>query len=137
MNLAKMHMFAPVVLRFGLVALFLWFGLSQVTAPAAWTSWLPTWTSSLPIAPQQLVLLNGGFEVVFGVLLAIGYWTRLVALVLAIHLFVIAFEIGYNDIGVRDFVLGVCTFSLALFIPDRFTADTRRAPPSHGEPGAQ
>jgi uncharacterized membrane protein YphA (DoxX/SURF4 family) len=119
--------FAPVVLRFGVTALFLWFGLSQITNPSGWVSWLPQWTSTLPIAPQTFVLLNGGFETVFGILLGIGFWTRWVALLLALHLFFIAYEIGYNDIGVRDFCLAIATSSVALYSSDIYTFDRMRA----------
>jgi uncharacterized membrane protein YphA (DoxX/SURF4 family) len=117
----------PVVLRFGLVALFLWFGLSQITNPSGWTSWLPTWTASLPITGTTLVLLNGVFETVLGVALAVGFWTRIVAALLALHLFFIAYEIGYNDIGVRDFVLAITTTSVALFGGDAYTLDEMRS----------
>jgi uncharacterized membrane protein YphA (DoxX/SURF4 family) len=118
--------YAPVVLRFGLVALFLWFGLSQVISPSEWVSWLPSWTSSLPLGAKTLVLLNGGFEVIFGALLALGIQTRWVALLLSLHLFLIAYEIGYNDVGVRDFVLSISTLAIALFGADRYTLDEKR-----------
>jgi uncharacterized membrane protein YphA (DoxX/SURF4 family) len=118
---------APVVLRFGMTALFLWFGLSQVTNPVGWTSWLPQWTSTLPLAPQMIVLLNGGFETVFGILLGVGFFTRWVALLLALHLFLIAYEIGYNDIGVRDFCLAIATVAVALYGSDIYTFDHMRA----------
>src|SRR3989344_8048845 len=111
--------FALPVLRAGLVMLFLWFGLSQVTAPTDWVAWAPQWTESLGLSAATVVLLNGLFEVVLGVLLAIGIYTRIVAFLLSLHLLFIAYEIGYNDIGVRDFALAVATFSLALFGPDR------------------
>ncbi len=113
---------APVILRVGLVALFLWFGLSQVTDPAGWTSWLPTWATTLPwVAPKTLILLNGGFETVLGIALAAGFYTRWVALLLSLHLFFIAYEIGYNDIGVRDFVLAVCTLALSAYGADEYS----------------
>ena len=112
------------MLRFGIVVLFLWFGLSQVTNPAAWVAWVPEWTKSIASA-QTIVLLNGGFEVVFGFALAIGFYTRIAALLLSLHLFFVAFEIGYNDVGVRDFALAIATLSLALSQPDQFTLDFR------------
>jgi len=118
------HDFGQVLLRGGLVALFLWFGLSQIAAPAEWIAWVPTWTAAFAPA-QTLVMLNGAFEVILGLALAAGFLTRWVALLLALHLFLIAFEVGYNDIGVRDFALGVATLSLFFFEPDQFTIDKR------------
>jgi uncharacterized membrane protein YphA (DoxX/SURF4 family) len=123
----KLRELSPVVLRAGMVALFLWFGFSQLTAPADWTSWLPTWTASLPLPATALVLLNGGLEVVLGLALALGFWTRVVAALLALHLLLIAYEIGYNDIGVRDFCLAIATAAVAAHGPDRYTLDSRRA----------
>jgi len=117
---------APVVLRFGLVALFIWFGLSQLTAPGAWVSWVPEWpTTLLGLTPTAVVLLNGTFETIFGVALAVGFYTRWAALLLSLHLFFLAYEIGYNDIGVRDFVLAVSVLALSLFGPDEYTLDKR------------
>ena len=118
--------FALPVLRFGLVALFLWFGFSQVINSAEWVSWVPVWPTALTgLSAETLVFLNGGFEVVLGSLLAVGFYTRLAALLLSFHLLLIAYELGYNDIGVRDFALAVATLSLSMFQPDRFTLDKR------------
>jgi len=129
-NSARAREYAPVLLRFGLVALFLWFGLSQLTNPGGWISWLPNWTQTLPIPGTTLVLLNGGFETVFGLVLAAGKWTRIVAGLLSLHLFFIAYEIGYNDIGVRDFCLAIATASTALYGGDRCTLDARSGRPN-------
>lgn len=118
--------YAPAVLRFGMAALFLWFGLSQVINPSAWMSWLPERVLSIPwLGGTTIIFLNGTFETLGGILLAVGLWTRWAALLLSLHLFFIAYEIGYNDIGVRDFSLAVATLALSLFGPDRFTIDSK------------
>ena len=126
MNQSKTAEFAPIVLRFGLVFLFLWFGLSQIINPASWTAWVPEWVSSIVgLNATTIVLINGWFETIGGILLAIGFWTRWVALALSLHLFFIAYEVGYNDTGVRDFALAVSGIALSLFGPDRYTLDSR------------
>jgi hypothetical protein len=113
--------YAPVVLRAGLVMLFLWFGASQVTAPGDWISWVPAWAPDFShLDAKTIVLLNGGFEVIFGILLLLGIYVRWVAFLLALHLFAIAYEVGYNDIGVRDFCLAVATVSVGFFNGDAF-----------------
>jgi len=120
--------FAPVVLRFGLAALFLWFGISQVLNPSSWTAWVPAWGNNfLGMNAMTIVFINGWFEVTGGVLLALGLWTRWAALALSLHLFVISYEIGYNDIGVRDFALAVSALALSLFGSDKYSLDTRAA----------
>ena len=125
MNSLVTNAYGLIVLRLALVALFLWFGINQVLAPQEWVSWLPQWTSvTVPfsqLTPEQIVQLNGGFETILGGLLLLGLWTRWVALLLALHLYVIAYEVGYNDIGVRDLALATCTLSLSIFGSDTWS----------------
>ena len=126
MNQSKTAEYAPVVLRFGLVFLFLWFGISQVTSPDSWTAWVPEWGNTIfGFGAVKVVLINGWFEIIGGVLLALGLWTRWVAFALSLHLFFIAYEVGYNDIGVRDFVLAVSALAVSLFGPDTCSLDKR------------
>lgn len=108
--------YAPAVLRFGLVFLFLWFGISQVADPAAWAAWVPQWADSF-LEARNAVLINGWFEIAGGLLLALGLWTRSVALLLSLHLFFISYEVGWNDIGVRDFALAVSALALSMLGP--------------------
>ena len=121
---SKTTEYAPVVLRFGLAYLFLWFGISQVTSPESWISWVPEWGNAIfGLSAVKVVLINGWFEVIGGALLALGLWTRAAALLLSLHLFFIAYEVGYNDIGVRDFVLAVSSLAVSLFGPSKFSLD--------------
>ncbi|MES2135303.1 MAG: DoxX family protein [Patescibacteria group bacterium] len=107
--------FGVLVLRLGLSAVFLWFGFSQLMDGIAWVAWVPEWAVNLlHLPPAMIVLGNGLFEVVFGTLLAIGLWTPYIALILALHLAVITFDIGLTAIGVRDFGLTIATIALAL-----------------------
>ncbi|MCR4280922.1 MAG: DoxX family protein [Candidatus Kaiserbacteria bacterium] len=123
---SKTAEYAPVLLRFGLSFLFLWFGISQITSPDSWTVWVPEWGNTIfGLGAVKLVLFNGWFEIAGGILLALGLWTRWVALLLSLHLFFIAYEVGYNDIGVRDFVLAVSTLAVSLFGPDKFSLDNK------------
>ncbi|MEK6856700.1 MAG: hypothetical protein AABX49_01665, partial [Nanoarchaeota archaeon] len=65
------------------------------------------------------------FEVVFGLLLLIGLFTKIVSLILALHLLVISFSLGYNDIAVRDFILSLATFSIFLNGKDKLCLDKK------------
>jgi uncharacterized membrane protein YphA (DoxX/SURF4 family) len=114
------------VLRLGLAALFLWFGFSQLLDGVNWVSWVPAWAVSLlHIPPAMIVLLNGTFEVVAGGLIALNIFTRWAALLLALHLVVLVFDIGANAIGVRDFGLMAASFALALLAPQKTEAVTQ------------
>lgn len=103
------------VLRLALASVFLWFGFSQLFNSLAWVGIVPEWAVNLlHMPPAFIVLGNGLLEVVLGSLLALNILTRYVALVLALHLFVIAFELGLTAIGVRDFGLSFATLSIFL-----------------------
>jgi uncharacterized membrane protein YphA (DoxX/SURF4 family) len=118
--------YSTLVLRFGLVTLFLWFGSSQVMNPSEWVSWVPEWVPSLlNIDATTIVMLNGGFEMIGGFLLLLGLFVRWAALLLFLHLLLIAYEVGYNDIGIRDFALALSTLALGLRKSDEWTIESR------------
>jgi uncharacterized membrane protein YphA (DoxX/SURF4 family) len=107
------------VLRLGLAGMFLWFGFSQLFDGVNWVGWVPTWAVTiLHLPPAMIVLMNGSLEVIGGSLLALNLFTRWAALLLGLHLLVIAFEIGFNDIGIRDFGLAAATFALFFLVPN-------------------
>ena len=112
------------ILRISLAILFLWFGFSQLLDPSAWTSWVPAWAESLTgLEPRMIVLLNGGFEIAMGVLLALGLYARVASVLLGLHLAVLVFEIGLTPIGFRDFAIMGAVFALALMDPDEYSLD--------------
>lgn len=122
-NLEK---FGPVVLRIGMGLVFLWFGFSQIFSPDQWTSFLPSFLKILPIAAPNFVLANGLFEVIGGVFLILGVYTRLAAFLLALHLFGITFTIGWNALGVRDFGLAIATSVIFLQGAGGLSFDNKR-----------
>jgi len=61
-----------------------------------------------------LVKVNAWFELIFGLALFFGIYTRFVSLLLALHLANIAYVVGYNPTGVRDFGLMIATLSIFL-----------------------
>ena len=103
------------VLRLGLALVLLWFGMSEVTNPAKWTSYVPDYvTRFLPLDDYYFVLINGIIEIALALMLLLGIGIKLSSLLVAIHLFIIVISVGYNEIGVRDF--GLAMSALALFI---------------------
>jgi len=101
----------------------LWFGVEQIIDPNSWIGFLPSWTTSLPISQIHFIYFNGAFEVVFGTFLLIGFYTRIVAIVLALHLLDIAYTVGYNAIGIRDLGLALSTAAIFLYGADAFSFD--------------
>ena len=118
-----MKKIAPVVLRAGMALVILWFGIQQLSSPALWTGYLPAWTASLPLSAVTFVLLNGWVECTLGILLAAGFYTRWVALLLSLHLYSITFTLGYGAIGVRDFGLATALLSLFFHGADSLSMD--------------
>ncbi|MBI5220320.1 MAG: DoxX family protein [Candidatus Liptonbacteria bacterium] len=106
---------APAVLRLTMAGVFMWFGVSQVTAPMNWIGFVPDLAISLSgLSTATLVILNGGIEIVGSIFLATNLWSRWAALILGVHLFGIAATLGWNAIGVRDFGLALATLTIFL-----------------------
>ena len=74
---------------------------------------------------KSIMLLNGIFEVVFGTLLVIGLFTRIVAFLFFLHTLVIMFSLGYNDISIRDFGLALASLSVYLYGGDKWCLDRK------------
>ena len=114
---------APVVLRLAMAFIFVWFGFSQFLNPASWTGFVPAWAFNLSgISSTTIVYLNSIFEMVAGVVLAMGIWARWVALLLSVHLFVISISMGTSAIGMRDLGLSFSTFCIFLFGDDAWSS---------------
>ena len=114
------------VLRYGLVLVFLYFGISQLVAPSDWTGWLPLWTESLPVSQETFIIMNGAFETILALALLAGFYTRITATLLALHMLAITLDIGFTAVGVRDFGVTIATAALALLSPDRWTIDVKK-----------
>jgi len=123
-NLRRLKTYAPLVLRIGMAAVFLYFGITQLMRPEAFVGWLPPEANLIPLPATTLVALNGGFETLFGTLLLLGLFRRISALLLGMHLMMITITIGLTDIGVRDFGLAVAAISIALTETDNLSLDT-------------
>jgi uncharacterized membrane protein YphA (DoxX/SURF4 family) len=109
-----MQKYSSLVLRVGLALVMLYFGSAQLMNPAPWMNFLPDWTKSLPISHINFIYLNGWFEIIAGLMLLTGFYTRIVAGLLALHLIGITMSIGYSATGVRDFGLTIALFAIFL-----------------------
>lgn len=110
---------APSVLRYGMAAVILWFSLAQLFNASSWIAYIPDSVVSVTgLSAIVLVYCNAIFELIFGILLVFGWQTRIVAFLLAVHLFDIMYVVGYGEIGVRDFGLAVATLVVFMNGPD-------------------
>jgi len=115
----KIKKYSPVVLRFGIAIVFLWFGFSQLKNPSSWTGFLPAFLNS----SVAFIYLNGIGEIILAILLLLGLFTRTSSFLLGLHLVGIIFTLGYGAIAVRDLGLAIATFSIFLHGADEFCLD--------------
>lgn len=118
-----MRNLSSVVLRVGIGAVIIWFSLQQLSDPSSWITYLPSWIESVPVSQINFIYLNGWFELVLGIFLIMGFYTRIVAFFLSLHLLSIVLTVGYNEIGVRDFGIFVGLVSIFLHGRSNWSAD--------------
>ncbi|MBI2045076.1 DoxX family membrane protein [Candidatus Pacearchaeota archaeon] len=122
MNIEK---YSKPILRISLSLVFLWFGFQQITSPESWDSFVPGFLISMGIAAKTLVTGNAILELTLGLFLLFGIRVRLSALILSLHLFGIAFFMGIDPTGVRDFGLATATFAIFLNGADQYCLDKK------------
>ena len=109
-------------------AVFMFFSYYQFSDPSAWTGYVPhSITALFGGNATMLVLLNAWFELVAGLSLLAGFQTRIVSLLLALHLFGISATIGISPLGIRDLGLAVATLSIVFAGPDLISIDGKFA----------
>nr|AQS28390.1 hypothetical protein [uncultured archaeon] len=123
----KMEKYAKPLLRIAMSLIFLYFGFQQVSSPDAWAGFVPEFLTSAIITANNIVIFNGILELSLGLFMLLGLYTRFASLILALHLFGIAFSIGLNPLGVRDFGLSFATLVVFLNGPDEYTLDFKLA----------
>ena len=108
-----MKKYAPAILRLGLGFVFMYFGWQSVSNPAMFAGLVPHWTNAIMPA-VNLVFIHGIFEIVAGMLLFSGYFTRTISIILFLDLLDIISLLGFCEIAVRDFGLAAAMFALFL-----------------------
>lgn len=116
--------YGKIILRISLSLVFLWFGINQLYSPSNWTVFVPKLFSGI-IASKLLVMINGSFEVIFGLIMISGIYLRLTALLLSLHLIGISFSLGYSALAVRDLGLSLSTLSIFFLGPDKWCFDKK------------
>jgi len=104
----------------------LWIGIDEILNPENWFGYIPSWIYSiLPFSLQTFIFLNGIFEIMIGILLLLGVYTRIVAFIATLYLLVISLSIGYNDIAIRDLGLTMMAISLIFSGAGTFSLDNK------------
>ena len=129
MEKIKLTKYSPILLRYGMTIVILWFSLQQFIHNDMWVAYIPDSVVNLThISAITLVYFNAFFEAVFGMMLLLGWKTKWVALLLALHLFDIMYTVGYGEIGVRDFGLAIATLAIFMNGSDMLCLDYKNNP---------
>lgn len=106
--------YALPLMRIGLGAVILLAGAHKLVAPEVWTRYAAPWVTGLwpetLIAFERAMVLNGAFEVLFGLALVAGVYTAVIAGIVALSLGAVVLDLltgavmtgKYVDILIRD-----------------------------------
>ena len=114
--------FSYLALRLGLAAVFLWFGIDKMFHPAYWlNAWVPQGVQSViskfDFGGTQFVYLNGIFEILVGLSMMTGVFTKLFAALATVFLISILIFVSLSEVTVRDFAM-IGGFLAVFFWPD-------------------
>lgn len=120
------HYAAPTV-RIGIALVILWFGWAQLFGDTTrWVGYIPEYATALSgLSATTIVLLNGMIEMIFGTFLLLGLFTRMSAIAMSLHLAIIALELGWTAVAVRDWGLAAAALSTFFYGPDIFSLETK------------
>jgi uncharacterized membrane protein YphA (DoxX/SURF4 family) len=105
--------YVPLILRIGLGIPFFWFGIDKFFNPIFWARFIPEYMKSLiPISINSFMYLQGTIEVLVGIFLIIGLFTRITSYLSSIILIVVIISVGFNNISLRD--VGLLSISISL-----------------------
>ncbi len=117
--------YAPIFLRISLSAVFLWFGYTSIFNYQKFLGYVPSFAYSVPLSLREILFINGLFEIILGVFLLVGFYTRISALLLSLHTLAIAISLGYNDVAIRDMGIALATFSVFISGDDEWCIDRK------------
>jgi uncharacterized membrane protein YphA (DoxX/SURF4 family) len=124
-----MDKYSKEILRIWISLVYLLFGFSQLFDPVSLVWWLPEWISVFPVDANIFIYANWGFEVILWLLLIFWFQTRIVALLMSIHMLIMVIhvwnQVWYNGTFVRDFWILVANVVIFLNGKDSLCLDTK------------
>lgn len=119
----KLKEYSPVLLRIAIAIILLWFAFSQLKNPSGWIKMVPQYALSIGFSAKGLIYTNAIIELILGILILIGLYTRVASFLIGLHLLHITTILGYGAIAVRDFVIALVAFAIFLNGPDSYCLD--------------
>ena len=114
----KLKEYSPGILRISMALVFLWFSINQLISPGDWIGFLPEFLGNYS-NPEIFIYMNAVFEIILGTLLILGFFIRISALLLGLHLIGISITLGYSAIAIRDIGLAIATLCVSMNGKDR------------------
>ena len=115
------------LLRLGIGFVFLIFGIDKLTHPMGWVLFLPAAASDIlsktHLNPYVFLRMQGILEMVIGIQLLVGIFTRLTGVLAVTTLCLIVYAVGFDPIGIRDLGLLFSGAAIVLLGPGDFSAD--------------
>lgn len=97
---------AVYLLCAGLALVFIAFGVWKFTEPVLWYGFLPGWMSGgdFGMSRDAWLIVLGVIEIALGVMLILPVQAvrKTAAAIIVLHLMVVVWQVGWNDVGVRD-----------------------------------
>ncbi len=109
-----MKITSEFALRVGLAGVFLYAGVNSLLNPTSWIGFVP----QIPFREFAL-MAHAIFEILLAIILAIGLWKRLAAILAFLSLAGIITFYGIDDVSFRDFGLLVAAYALMLDIKNK------------------
>ena len=129
MNLPKS--WSTLILRLGIGIVFLFFGVDKFIHPEVWINWVsPRLLYYFPFPQEVFIYLDGGLEAIIGVMLILGFYTRIFALIASLLIVGILATVGITDVTLRDVAILAGALSLVLTGSDKLSVDNKFMPQS-------
>jgi uncharacterized membrane protein YphA (DoxX/SURF4 family) len=111
--------YSYLALRLGLAAVFLWFGIDKIIHPTYWlNAWMTPRVAGIigyaALSESQFIYLCGVFEILAGVSLATGIFSKFFSALAILFLIGVAIFVGSADTIVRD--IGLVGGLIAVFL---------------------
>ncbi len=115
-----------LLLRLGLGGTFLWFGVDKFLSPLVWINWIPAWIMPYLGNSSSLFLYGlGAVEILLGLFVLLGYYSRWAAGGAALFLLGIVFSFGLNEIMIRDLGLAFLALGIVLLGPGAWSVNRK------------
>lgn len=127
--------YAYPILRVGLGVIILLAGAHKLVAPGVWTEYAAPWVTALwpesLLSIEVAMMINGVFELLFGIAILVGFYTTITAGIIALALVSVVIDLltgaimtgKFVDVLIRDMGLLALAVGVTLLSAERGTGE--------------